>query len=688
MRNVRLLFSLFLLLTPAALFAFGGESANNSFGTLLWKLTQNLYSLDRTLTSLPETGQLAQIVLPPSGPPASSYTVSVVKTGGGDGIVQGTGLSCGIDCSEIVSTGSVYILHATPLGNSFFTGWSGACTGTGSCILQINSGKNVTANFVQGFGVASIFTLRVIKSGTGTGNVFSGSIIECGSDCTHTGTQGTTLTLTPAVGSLSRFSGWVGGGCTGTAPCQITLNRDTEVYAFFDGINDPSSITPTQSGQQYTLQVVKSGGGDGIIIGPGIACGSECKRLDVKWTSVVLRAFPQSNSFFNGWSGAPCSGRGECEVLFNKDYTVTGIFLPNTVNEVRPSPSPSGPVEKYAVVVNKIGTGIGTVSAGGLPPAINCGNDCNEPFTKNSQVTLSASVGLGSEFKGWTGEGCSGVGTCVLTVTGNKIVTARFDKAIISPPGYFEAENATLSESMSSLKDANASNGRYISSGVRDYGRATLPINVSTTGNYVIWARILSKDIQSDSLYVSLDGGLEDIYDTAEGLWSPQWQWTRITGRSQNGGHANVGNANPRIFNLGAGNHTLTFRTRDPNTKLDKIFLTTSRTLTPTGFVDSPSPAPPGSRDAFTRNLTLGSQGEDVRRLQKFLNGQGLIVARSGIGSPGNESSYYGTATADAVARFQERYTLEILGSRGLTSGTGILDEITRKKLNSLVGPI
>ncbi len=38
-------------------------------------------------------------------------------------------------------------LTATPAAGSTFTGWSGACTGTGACDVTLNGGASVTASF-------------------------------------------------------------------------------------------------------------------------------------------------------------------------------------------------------------------------------------------------------------------------------------------------------------------------------------------------------------------------------------------------------------------------------------------------------------------------------------------------------------------------------------------------------------
>ena len=87
----------------------------------------------------------------------------------------------------------------------------------------------------------------------------------------------------------------------------------------------------------------------------------------------------------------------------------------------------------------------------------------------------------------------------------------------------------------------------------------------------------------------------------------------------------------------------------------------------------------------WTRNLSIGSTGDDVRQLQRFLNGNPQTqVAVTGVGSPGNESSYYGPATARAVSKFQEMYAAQILTPLGLTNGTGGFYTSTRAQLNEV----
>ncbi|TSC79107.1 MAG: hypothetical protein G01um101433_4 [Parcubacteria group bacterium Gr01-1014_33] len=97
------------------------------------------------------------------------------------------------------------------------------------------------------------------------------------------------------------------------------------------------------------------------------------------------------------------------------------------------------------------------------------------------------------------------------------------------------------------------------------------------------------------------------------------------------------------------------------------------------------TPAKNGEAFEFSRNLMLGSVGEDVRELQILLNRDPTTqVASFGSGAPGQETTFFGARTADAVARFQDLYATEVLFPAGLSSGTGFAGPLTRAKLNSL----
>lgn len=69
-------------------------------------------------------------------------------SGDGGGAVAGNpGIACGTNCTANIDYGATAVLSAQSLQFSLFTGWSGACSGTGDCSIFMNSDKNVTAIF-------------------------------------------------------------------------------------------------------------------------------------------------------------------------------------------------------------------------------------------------------------------------------------------------------------------------------------------------------------------------------------------------------------------------------------------------------------------------------------------------------------------------------------------------------------
>jgi hypothetical protein len=67
--------------------------------------------------------------------------------GSGTGSVTGPGISCPGDCTETYTDGTQVTLQAAPSGSSIFGGWSGACSGSGSCQLTMDADKSAGATF-------------------------------------------------------------------------------------------------------------------------------------------------------------------------------------------------------------------------------------------------------------------------------------------------------------------------------------------------------------------------------------------------------------------------------------------------------------------------------------------------------------------------------------------------------------
>lgn len=79
-----------------------------------------------------------------------SFTFAVTKTGSGSGIVTSSpaGIVCGSTCSASFSGVTGVTLSASPDSNYYFTGWSGACSGTQpACLVTVTGATSVTAGF-------------------------------------------------------------------------------------------------------------------------------------------------------------------------------------------------------------------------------------------------------------------------------------------------------------------------------------------------------------------------------------------------------------------------------------------------------------------------------------------------------------------------------------------------------------
>ena len=248
-----------------------------------------------------------------------------------------------------------------------------------------------------------LFTVTVQKEGDGSGTVTSSPAgIDCGATCENQFQEGTTVSLNAAAAPGSAFAGW-SGACSGTGPCSVTNNAI--VTARF--------IVPISTDR---LTVTLGGNGTGTVTSnpSGISCPGTCAADFATGTTVTLTATPTNGSTFNGFSGAGCSGPGSsCTVAMNGDQAVTATFT--TVI----------PIPMSTLSVQKIGSGSGTVTSTNQA-GINCGSTCGASFPTNSLVTLTAAPATGSTFIGWS-NGCTGTGSCDVTLTGDQTIIAQFD---------------------------------------------------------------------------------------------------------------------------------------------------------------------------------------------------------------------------------------------------------------------
>src|SRR6266850_1302358 len=221
------------------------------------------------------------------GTPSFTLTTGVSPSGAGT-ITPATGK---------YDVGTQVTVTATANTGYEFTGWSGACTGTGSCTVTMTSDQSVTANFMV---LQYTLTTGTNPSGAGTVTPASGNKYN----------YGTQVTVATTTNTGYQFTGW-SGACNTTGPCTVMMTGDR-------------SVTANYALVQYTLAT--DGTGTGMV---GALPSSSTGKYNAG-TDVSVTATPGTGCKFNGWAGA-CSGNADCKVRMDAAKTVTANFTQTSV---------------------------------------------------------------------------------------------------------------------------------------------------------------------------------------------------------------------------------------------------------------------------------------------------------------------------------------------------------------------
>ena len=94
----------------------------------------------------------------------SQFALTVTEAGTGTGMVSSSpaGINCPSTCSANYTSATMVTLTAAAGTNSTFAGWSGACSGTGSCTVTMSQAQAVTATF------NAVTAPTIFRIGTGT----------------------------------------------------------------------------------------------------------------------------------------------------------------------------------------------------------------------------------------------------------------------------------------------------------------------------------------------------------------------------------------------------------------------------------------------------------------------------------------------------------------------------------------
>jgi phage gp45-like len=90
------------------------------------------------------------LVIAVNGTGAQEYTLTtnIVGSGAVNNLSQPPAFSCvQPSCTDTLPVGTPFTLHATPADTFEFSGWSGACAGSGDCSITLGADTTVTATF-------------------------------------------------------------------------------------------------------------------------------------------------------------------------------------------------------------------------------------------------------------------------------------------------------------------------------------------------------------------------------------------------------------------------------------------------------------------------------------------------------------------------------------------------------------
>jgi hypothetical protein len=200
-----------------------------------------------------------------------------------------------------------------------------------------------------------------------------------------------------------------------SSPARQAAHAATAPPADFFGAARPSPPAIGAFEAAFVAQVLQFGAA------PMLGVGSSAGIVATGGGSTSPIVFASLTPATCSVTGSTVSGiaTGTCTVSANRAGDVDHTAAAQVQQSFTVLSSPT-----FTLSVTRSGAGAGNVTS--APAGIACGSSCSTNFASGTSVTLSAAAGEGSKFGGWSGAGCSGTGTCVVSMTAARTVDAQF----------------------------------------------------------------------------------------------------------------------------------------------------------------------------------------------------------------------------------------------------------------------
>lgn len=383
----------------------------------------------------------------------NSYTANNVASGGHQGVVPVQASTAICDMLTTTSRGCATTFYyssnnanwgpVTTPNSNYYSG-----TATNFSLTGISTQAATMTGSIS-FTPPVTKTLTVSKNGTGSGTVTSSPAgISCGSTCEASYLQNENITLTATSDSSSIFTGWSGGGCTGTGTCVVSLANDTTVAATFatttlgEALNIPGINVTTTGNANWFPESSTTHDGSSAAQSGDIA-DSQTSSMQFTVTGPGTLSFwwkvssESSYDYLKFYIDDLVQNSG---ISGTVDWTqVSGIDIPSGTHTLRWTYSKDGSMSsgsdtgwvdqifmEHTLDVVLSGNGTGNVTSN--PAGINCSSGgCAVNYNLGTLVSLIATPSGSSTFGSWSGCTTASGTTCNVTMNERKLITATFD---------------------------------------------------------------------------------------------------------------------------------------------------------------------------------------------------------------------------------------------------------------------